>query len=142
MEAVATVALVALYILALGAAGSGGSPHIAAPVSFSPPPSFSQPSTPTRAGAKLGLDATRDPVGRLKEVERMLNERTVTNAATGVKYVIDEDRVKGSDGSRYKVSGTMMYSDSGQSYQVVADKFIYASDGRSCTLIAEKLHCN
>ena len=141
LEVVATVAFVALFILGLGAAGSTVSPPPSPPVAFSTPPSFSRPASPRGEVLGNSRKASPLPIEPLMEAERLRRERTVTDAKSGVKYTFEGDRVKGSDGTNYKISGTTMYSDSGQSYQVVGGKFVYASDGRSCTLIADKLHC-
>lgn len=141
LKAVATVAIIALYFLALSAGESANSHHEAAPVLFSSPPSFTRPAesaTDLHSRDRVVVQRSIEP---LAEVERLPNERTVTNPSTGVRYLFDGDRIKGSDGSRFRVVGSTLYSDSGQSYQVVGEKFVYASDGRSCTLIGDKIYC-
>ena len=132
LEAVGTLALVALYVLALGAGGSANTYQSTAPATFAPPPSLSRPASPVVASPTGGGFANRSNESAT---------RTMTNPSTGVKYVFDGDRVNGSDGSRFRVVGTTLFSDTGQTYQVVGEKFVYASDGRSCTVISDKLYC-
>jgi len=154
LQAVASVAMVVLYIIALGASESANSHQAAAPVPFSAPPAISRPVMPVADSRSRDRVSAARQVEPLEEVERMKNERTVVNATTGmrnertvvnattgVKYLIDGDRVKGSDGSSYRAAGTLLFSDSGPSYQVIGN-FVFASDGRSCVKIGDKLHCN
>ena len=129
LQAVATVALIALYIVAIGVGASAESQQADPPLSFTPPPTLTRP-----AASEVIRQQVVVP-------DRTRIERTVTNADTGVRYVFDGDRVKGSDGSRYRVAGTTLFSESGQAYQIVGEKFVYSSDGRSCTLITDKLYC-
>jgi len=130
LEAVGTLALLALYLLAVGAGGSGHQHQTPPPATLAPPTALSRSAVPV---------PTQPSIFANRSIES--GTSTFTSPSTGVRYVLDGDRVSGSDGSRFRIAGTTMFSNTGQTYQVVGDKFVYASDGRSCTVIGDRLYC-
>lgn len=74
------------------------------------------------------------------DVESRGSERIYRDYQSGNRYVVNGDRIAGSDGSRGRIVGSTLYFDSGQSYQR-AGNTLTGSDGRSCQLIGDMLYC-
>lgn len=69
--------------------------------------------------------------GTLSEILQSKDLVVLKNVSTGVSYRIEDGRISGSDGTRFTVRGQNIYSDTGQSYQVIGNS-LFTSDGRSC----------
>ena len=141
LEGLATVAFVALIVAA--AVVGGGAQGISAPV----PPPLTVPAPqeniayrvqPTRVDM---APTWRTSSGSLSEIIQSKERMIVRNLSTGVNYEIEDGRIKGSDGSRYRVYGQNVFSDTGQTYQVIGNT-MFTTDGRSCTKTGIIVSCN
>lgn len=120
-EVVATVALIGLFLLGAGAIAASSSPGlVAAPV----PP------------APVHYIGSR----RATQVTQTNMETRVRDINSGVVYTIRDGAIAGSDGSRYRVSGTTVFSSTGEYYQKIGNT-IYGNDGSSCTITGSLLDC-
>lgn len=120
-EVVATVALIGLFILGAGAIAASGSPGVVAPPI--------QPAPVHYSGSR-----------RATQVTQTNRETTVRDTGSGVVYTVRDGAITGSDGSRYRVSGTTVFSSTGEYYQKIGNT-IYGNDGSSCTITGSLLDC-
>jgi hypothetical protein len=132
-EGLATVALVALVVVgaALGASGSGG--LVALEGKAPSPPAYYQQQAADRWSIRTSSGVT-------SEVSALGRETRLRNWSTGVTYTIADDRITGSDGSRYRIRGASIVSDTGEHFQKVGNA-IFGSDGRSCDVIGSQIIC-
>lgn len=134
-EVVVTVALIAIIIAGAiaGATGSyANSPPILEPVFIVP--AYYQRDTSTNTVFVKTTSGVRTDLST-KEGQTRLR-----NLSTGVTYTIEGDRIRGTDGSRYRVSGSTIYSDSGAYYKKIGN-YIIGSDGSRCNIIGSQITC-
>ena len=134
-EVVVTVALIALIIAGAAAGASGNYANLAPPVEPAfPIPAYYQrdPSTNTVF--------VRTTSGTRTDLSITAGETKLRNLSTGVSYTIDSDKIRGSDGSRYRVFGSTIYSETGAYYQKIGNS-IFGSDGSKCVIIGSQIVC-
>ena len=148
LEGLAAVALIGLMIFGVAAAAkSGGPSQYPSPPLYSPTysalPTLAVPNpygTPT-AQRLVQPNLSQTPTsasttwqsssGTLSEILQSKDLVVLKNVSSGISYRIEDGRISGSDGSRFTVRGPNIYSDTGQSYQVIGNS-LFTSDGRSC----------
>lgn len=140
LEDLATVALAALLVAAVVAGGAGATAPPAVPPGVVPSPP-AQIQSVHQQSALVSAPATwRTSAGTLAEIVHSKDAVTVRNLATGVTYNIEDGRIRGTDGSRYRVYGSTVFSDTGLTYQVIGNN-LFTSDGRTCTKIGVVVSC-
>lgn len=157
LEGLAAVALIGLLILGVAAASKNSGPsQYPGPALYSPP--YSAPSTPASPSTYVAPPTQRlvqpnlsqiptntsttwqSSSGTLSEILQSKDLVVLKNVSTGVSYRIEDGRISGSDGSRFTVRGPNIYSDTGQSYQVIGNS-LFTSDGRSCVKTGIVVSC-
>lgn len=133
LEVLAAAAMVAVLLL-----GGVSAPAQAPPPATAPPPTViyqqaAPPPAPVQGAWKLSNASISDILWSGGRAEfRDLN--------TGVRYTIEDGRIRGSDGSRFRAYGSQVVSDTGQWYQVVGNT-LFSQDGRICTRIGSTITC-
>jgi hypothetical protein len=157
LEGLAAVALIGLMIFGVATASKsdGPSPYPSPALSYSPnsaPPTPASPSLyaappaqrlaqPTRSQTPTSATATwQSSSGTLSDILQSKDLVILKNESSGVSYRIEDGRISGSDGSRFTVRGPNIYSDTGQSYQVIGNS-LFTSDGRSCVKTGIVINC-
>lgn len=157
LEGLAAVALIGLMIFGAAAVSkSAGPSQYPSPALYSQP--YSAPPTPPAPSPyatppaqrlvqpNLSQTATsasttwQSSSGTLSEILQSKDLVVLKNVSSGVSYRIEDGRITGSDGSRFTVRGPNIYSDTGQSYQVIGNS-LFTSDGRSCVKTGIVVSC-
>jgi hypothetical protein len=162
LETLAVVALFGLLFVggaALAAAGGSGTPSLVMPdVSLPssarvttveqpasvtrPRPAINNPAASAAAAAALEPKTWSIHSGGTAQVQSSDKTYEVFNVTNGVRYRYEDGRVYGNDGSRYRMSGNILTSDTtGKAYQVIGNN-VFSSDGRSCTRTGAIMSCN
>lgn len=132
LEVLATAAMVA--VLLLGAA-TAATPPPSAPTVSSPAAIYQQASPSPQAQASW-----RPATASISDILWSGGRAEFRDLNTGVRYTIEDGRIRGSDGSRFRAYGSQVVSDTGQWYQVVGSTF-YSQDGRTCTRSGSTIGC-
>ncbi len=161
LEGLATLALAALLIYG-AAVGAGGNSAATLP----PESTIVRPAIVARAPAAtvdsrlstrmstgiLSLPAQplappddsptrwRTSTGSLSDIVQSKERISVRNLTTGVTHTIENGRIVGTDGTGYRVFGSMVVSDTGHTYEVRGNE-LRTSDGRICTKTGILISC-
>jgi len=141
LEAVGAIALIGLHV---AAATQSNTPSLA-----SVRPSGSG-TTREQTSSALRMDTLTSPqrtnpfsYGKSETSERLksANAAWVRDYRTGTTYTIEDDSVRGSDGSRFKIVGNSLISETGVRYQITGNS-LRAPDGRTCRRVLDTVHCD
>ena len=75
------------------------------------------------------------------DVLRAGSETRLRDYRTGTVYTVQDGVVRGSDGSRFKVVGSAVISDSGVRYEIIGNT-LRSPDGRTCRRVVDAIHCD
>ncbi|WP_347249966.1 hypothetical protein [Zoogloea sp.] len=139
-SAIAGVGTIALFAVLFAGALAGADLD-----TFEPPqPStFSPNAVPHQALSRSVPRDDRFGIGENQSLGDLLRDGRrieMRDSQTGVRYIIENGRVNGTDGSRMRLIGSTLYSDTGASYQVIGNS-VYGSDGTSCQRVGNRTRC-
>lgn len=144
LEVLATVAFIAVVVVALAASGAGSGVNPPSAIYADPPAIHSPSQYLNSSGAKPyqtpNLPSLQTSSGSVSKITNVNNRPVIKNNSSAVSYSMNGNRITGTDGSGYTVTGSSMFSDTGQAYQVFGNQ-VTSSDGRSCLIAGSVVHC-